>query len=221
LVRTSITHPLRIDDLPLGNGRLGITFCPGKKGDSVFGAPWDRNLDLDVDAIKGWGANAVLSLIDDQEFEMLGVPKLGEAVKVRGIDWFHHFRVWDLGTPTGDAMAGRAALSAQLYATLERGGRNVVNPRSGLCRGSRHRPDGPRYPRRHPPIATATVMRMTTIRAQTERNRLSRSARCAEKRGWRASRASLRASIRLIRILSHPRTPLRGETCLTRWPFVK
>ena len=79
MVRTSITHPLRIDDLPLGNGRLGITFCPGKKGDSVFGAAWDRDLDLDMDAIKGWGANAVLSLIEDYEFEMLGVPKLGEA----------------------------------------------------------------------------------------------------------------------------------------------
>ena len=79
LVRTSITHPLRIDDLPLGNGWLGITFCPGKKGDSVFGAAWDRDLDLDMDAIKGWGANAALSLIEDHEFEMLGVPKLGEA----------------------------------------------------------------------------------------------------------------------------------------------
>ena len=44
LVRTSITHPLRIDDLPLGNGRLGITFCPGKKGDTVFCAVWDRAL---------------------------------------------------------------------------------------------------------------------------------------------------------------------------------
>ena len=53
MVRTSITHPLRIDDLSLGNGRLGITFCPGKKGDSVFGAAWDRDLDLDMDAIKG------------------------------------------------------------------------------------------------------------------------------------------------------------------------
>jgi ADP-ribosyl-[dinitrogen reductase] hydrolase len=69
----AVTHPLRIDDLPLGNGRLGITFCPGKKGDSVFGAAWDRDLDLDMDAIKGWGANAVLSLIEDHEFEMLGV----------------------------------------------------------------------------------------------------------------------------------------------------
>lgn len=79
MVRTSITHPLRIDDLPLGNGRLGITFCPGKKGDSVFGAAWDRDLDLDMDAIKGWGASAVLSLIEDLEF---GMPDSTDALRV-------------------------------------------------------------------------------------------------------------------------------------------
>jgi ADP-ribosyl-[dinitrogen reductase] hydrolase len=133
LVRTSITHPLRIDDLPLGNGRLGITFCPGKKGDSVFGAAWDRDLDLDMDAIKGWGANAVLSLIEDHEFEMLCVPELGEAVKARGIDWVH-FPVRDLDTPTDDAMGTWAALSAQLHGITERGGRVVVHCRGGLGR---------------------------------------------------------------------------------------
>jgi ADP-ribosyl-[dinitrogen reductase] hydrolase len=133
LVRTSISHPLRIDDLPLGNGRLGITFCPGKKGDSVFGAAWDRDLDLDMDAIKGWGANAVLSLIEDHEFDMLGVPTLGAVVKSRGIDWFH-FPVRDLDTPTDDAMGTWAALSAQLHGIMERSGRVVVHCRGGLGR---------------------------------------------------------------------------------------
>ena len=32
-----------------------------------------------MDAIKGWVANAVLSLIEDHEFEMLGVPEPGEV----------------------------------------------------------------------------------------------------------------------------------------------
>lgn len=133
MVRTSITHPLRIDNLPLGNGRLGITFCPGKKGDSVFGAAWDRDLELDMDAIKGWGANAVLSLIEDHEFEMLGVPKLGEVVEARGINWFH-FPVRDLDIPTDSAMSTWAALSARLHGILERGGRVVLHCRGGLGR---------------------------------------------------------------------------------------
>ena len=133
MVRTSITHPLRIDDLPLGNGRLGITFCPGKKGESVFGAAWDRDLDLDLDAVKGWGANAVLSLIEDHEFEMLDVAELGEAVKARGIAWVH-FPIRDLDTPTDDSMGTWAEISAQLHATLERGGRVLVHCRGGLGR---------------------------------------------------------------------------------------
>ncbi|MBO6885775.1 MAG: ADP-ribosylglycohydrolase family protein [Marivita sp.] len=133
MVRTSITHPLRIDDLVIGNGRLGITFCPGKKGASVFGAAWDRDLDLDLDAIKGWGAKAVLSLIEDHEFEMLGVAELGEAVKARGIVWVH-FPIRDLDTPTDEAMGTWAAISAQLRATLERGGRVLVHCRGGLGR---------------------------------------------------------------------------------------
>ncbi|MCC5975483.1 MAG: ADP-ribosylglycohydrolase family protein [Rubellimicrobium sp.] len=133
MVRTSINHPLRIDDLPLGNGRLGITFCPGKKGDSVFGAAWDRDLDLDMEAIKGWGANAVLSLIEDHEFGMLGVPRLGEAVKGRGIEWYH-FPIQDLETPTDAAMELWAVLSAQLHRSLERGERVVVHCRGGLGR---------------------------------------------------------------------------------------
>ena len=133
MARTSISHPLRVDDLPVGNGSIGITFCPGKKGDSVFGAPWDRDLDLDLDVIKAWRANIVLSLIEDHEFEMLGVPKLGAALKARGIEWVH-FPIRDLDTPTDDAMGTWAALSARLHATLERGGRVLVHCRGGLGR---------------------------------------------------------------------------------------
>ena len=133
MVRTSITHPLRIDDLPLGNGRLGLTFCPGKKGDSVFGAAWDRDLDLDLDAIRDWGAVAVLTLIEAHEFDQLGVPGLGAAVTARGIRWFH-FPIRDLDIPTDIDAPAWTALSAQLHAELERGGRVLVHCRGGLGR---------------------------------------------------------------------------------------
>jgi hypothetical protein len=44
IARTSISHPIRVDELPLSNGMLGLTFCPGKKGSSLSGAPWDRDI---------------------------------------------------------------------------------------------------------------------------------------------------------------------------------
>jgi hypothetical protein len=37
---TSLTDPLRIAEVPAGTGTIGITFCPGGQGDSVFGRPW-------------------------------------------------------------------------------------------------------------------------------------------------------------------------------------
>jgi len=46
--------------------------------------------------------------------------------------------------------------------------------------------DGARYPCRHPPIASATAMRVTAIRTQLQRKRQDRSVRRAEKLRCRA-----------------------------------
>jgi len=52
--RTSLTDPLRIAELPVAaaGGMVGVTFCPGKRGDSVFGRPWARDLDADLDVVQ-------------------------------------------------------------------------------------------------------------------------------------------------------------------------
>lgn len=133
MIRDSSTHPLRIDSLPIGNGLLGLTLCPGKKGESVFGGAWDRDLDADLDVATAWGTKTVLSLIEDHEFELLSVSRLGEAVKARGMDW-HHFPVRDVDVPTPEAMERWRHLSPILHRTLERGGRVLVHCRGGLGR---------------------------------------------------------------------------------------
>lgn len=133
LPRNSTTHPLRIDSQPISNGVLGLTLCPGKKGDSVFGAAWDRDLDVDLDVIKDWGAHAVLSLIEDHEFDLLSVSGLGDAAKSRGMDWYH-FPIRDLDVPSPEAMQKWRYLSPRLHQTLENGGRVLVHCRGGLGR---------------------------------------------------------------------------------------
>lgn len=133
MLRDSTTHPLRIDSLQIGNGLLGLTLCPGKKGESVFGGAWDRNLDVDLDAIKGWGAKVVLSLIEGQEFDMLSVSGLGDAVKARGMEW-HHFPIRDVDVPTPEAMDLWRRLSPRLHRVVENGGRVLVHCRGGLGR---------------------------------------------------------------------------------------
>jgi ADP-ribosyl-[dinitrogen reductase] hydrolase len=133
--RTSVTDPLRIAELPCGHagGRLGITFCPGKQGESLEGPPWRRDLEADLDVIQSWGARAIVTLVERHELEMLGVPQLGSRVAERGMDWLH-LPIVDV-QPPGPAFdeAWPAAL-ARLRAVLDGGGRVLVHCRGGKGR---------------------------------------------------------------------------------------
>jgi hypothetical protein len=63
---------------PLAQGTIGMTFCPGKWGASLYGGPWQRDLHVDVDAIRDWGASLALSLIEDHELALLRVQGLAK-----------------------------------------------------------------------------------------------------------------------------------------------
>ncbi len=133
--RTSLTDPLRIAELPVAaaGGMVGVTFCPGKRGDSVFGRPWARDLDADLDVVQRWGARAVLTLIEVHEMRLLGVLDLGQRVASRGIDW-HHLPIVDVTAPGPSfeqawLVAGRTAVDA-----LMQGGKVLVHCRGGLGR---------------------------------------------------------------------------------------
>ena len=55
-----------------------------------------------------------------------------------------------------------------------------------------------RHPRHHPPIASATVMRLPAIHAQSQRKYQGRPARCAEKHRRRAQIWQIRRLIRPV-----------------------
>jgi ADP-ribosyl-[dinitrogen reductase] hydrolase len=131
--RTSLTDPLRIAEVSAGRGAIGITFCPGKQGDSVFGRPWARDLALDLDVIAGWGAQAVLTLIEPHEMVQLGVPDLGERIRARGIGW-HHLPIVDVSPPGAEFESVWLAAGAAGCALLRQGGKVLVHCRGGLGR---------------------------------------------------------------------------------------
>lgn len=89
MIRTSQTHPICVDPVPVRNGLLGLTFCPGKHGDSLNGAPWARDLDTDLRALRDRGAGLILTLIEAHEFGLLRVPDLGARVVAQGMSWAH------------------------------------------------------------------------------------------------------------------------------------
>jgi protein-tyrosine phosphatase len=126
---------LRIDELPVGTagGRLGVTFCPGKSGDSVYGTGWNRDLAMDLDAVKDWGASAVITLIEEHEFEVLRVPTLGAEVAARGMVW-HHLPIVDIQPPDARVETAWVAVGPEIRRRLASGGKVLVHCRGGLGR---------------------------------------------------------------------------------------
>lgn len=87
----SYDSPLRISAVTPGNGqgRIGITLCPGKTDLHGMYASWERDLDIDLDAVRDWGATAVVSLVEEEEIDYLQVGGLGKAVRDRHMEWWH------------------------------------------------------------------------------------------------------------------------------------
>jgi protein-tyrosine phosphatase len=135
IVKTSLTHPLRIDpvDAGLGGGKIGITFAPGKRDPHAMTGSWDRDLGLDLDAIVKWKAVAVVTLIESHEIRLLGIPDLGAEVRRRGMQWLH-MPICDVSTPGKKFEAEWPATSESLRAILKKGQNILVHCRGGLGR---------------------------------------------------------------------------------------
>ena len=157
-MRTSETDPLRIAELRVGAGHVGVTLCPGKQGHSAFGAGWARDLALDVEAIREWGADAVVTLIEAQEFELLGVPALPLALREAGLEW-HYLPV-----------TRRARARSTVRDAL--GVRRRAAARAVACRGSGAGP----LPRRAR-AAPGRSLRWLLVESR-RRSRVRRSRRC-------------------------------------------
>ncbi|GAB3762062.1 cyclin-dependent kinase inhibitor 3 family protein [Ramlibacter monticola] len=133
-VRSSTTHPLQIAELSTpGGGGIGITFCPGKCGPSLFGHVWQRDLEADLDTIERWGARVVLTLIEAFELEALEVAPLGERVQRRGMRWLH-LPIVDVNVPSVAFEKQWHAELPELLATIAQGGKVLVHCKGGLGR---------------------------------------------------------------------------------------
>lgn len=133
-VRTSLTHPIRVDVVPAGAGGLiGITFCPGKHQPQAMTGAWARDLLTDLRAIQAWGAVAVISLIEDHEFKELGVESLGRTVNALGLAWYH-LPIRDMHAPDAAWETCWAAAGLRIRRVLQGGGRVVVHCKGGLGR---------------------------------------------------------------------------------------
>jgi protein-tyrosine phosphatase len=135
VVRTSETHPLQIAEVRASpsHGRIGITFCPGKHDRYASTGVWQRNLDLDVNAIEVWDAKLVLTLVESAELVALKVPNLGKEIQSRGIEW-RHMPIADFSVPTETFEKQWLTQGFEIRQMLRNGDDVLVHCKGGLGR---------------------------------------------------------------------------------------
>ena len=131
--KTSQTDPLYVSGIQVGKGMIGLTFCPGKKAPGLSGAIWDRDLDSDLVEIKAWGVNQVITLVEQDELDLLPVPDLGERVSAHGMEWLH-LPIVDGEAPREKVLEIWDSHSPTLHRLVEGGERIVFHCRGGLGR---------------------------------------------------------------------------------------
>jgi Predicted protein-tyrosine phosphatase len=133
--RTSLTHPLRIAELPAGQkgGAVGVTFAPGKHQPAAMTGSWSRDLDEDLRAIKAWGATILVSLIEPWEFEELRIEKLPHRAAEQGLEWYG-LPIVDGAAPDERWLGTWRDVGQKLAESILSGGRVVVHCKGGLGR---------------------------------------------------------------------------------------
>jgi ADP-ribosyl-[dinitrogen reductase] hydrolase len=135
-MRTSVSHPLQIATIApgvSGHGRVGVTFCPGKYDPHAMSGGWDRDLAVDLDAIRAWGAAAIVTLVEPKELKLLRVERLGEEVARRNMLWFH-LPIVDVSIPDKQFEEQWETVGVELRSILRNGSDVVVHCRGGLGR---------------------------------------------------------------------------------------
>jgi len=137
-VRTSKTDPILVNWLKgaeallgPGHGKIGLTFAPGKKGPALYGPPWDRDLDEDMDRlVKIYGMSVLVCLVEAEELQGFKIAGLFASAQHRGVIAVHE-PVPDLHAPT----LPQAKRVVELSLAAAKAGKNVVIH----CRGGRGR----------------------------------------------------------------------------------
>lgn len=132
---TIAADPIRIDWIPtaLWPGRLGLTFAPGKKGQSVYqpGVTHNRDVMTDMRTLAQQGTNVVAPLIEDFEYDLLGMEGYEQAAQGNNI-LVAPYAIPDRGIPHDPQ--DFAAYIDELMMHLLSGRSVVVHCRGGLGR---------------------------------------------------------------------------------------
>jgi ADP-ribosyl-[dinitrogen reductase] hydrolase len=93
----------------------------------------DRDLALDLDTVRDWGAAAVVTLLEEKELSLLRVERLGKEVLRRKMRWFH-LPIVDVSVPDERFEQEWGLAGEELRSMLRRRLDVLVHCRGGLGR---------------------------------------------------------------------------------------
>jgi protein-tyrosine phosphatase len=130
--RTSESSPLQIAEVRTGpcTGIIGMTICPGK---TDAARRWKRDIGMDLDDIKAWGASIVVTLIEDHEFRLLAVEDMERQVQNHAMKWLH-LPITDVSVPDQRFDDAWKTAGTEIHRLLNVGERILVHCRGGLGR---------------------------------------------------------------------------------------
>ena len=128
---------MRIDSVPVKpfGGAIGLTFCPGKKHYGAHEGQWDRDLDADLAVIRESGAEALVTLMEEEELAGVHVPPavLSSKVAELGLEW-HLLPISDTGIPNSGFEDLWTYSGLRLRDRLRHRGKIVIHCLGGLGR---------------------------------------------------------------------------------------
>lgn len=126
--------PLKIDTVRVKgvDGVIGITSCPGLRDDCIFDL-YSDSLVNDLQSIRSWGADIVVTLLEESELYSLGVSDLSKYVLAMEMVWLH-LPVRNMSVPDEDAEEKWRISILCLCNLLRQGQRVVVHCREGVGR---------------------------------------------------------------------------------------
>lgn len=134
-VRTSESDPLQINSVrvPGSGGEIGMTLCPGRRDRLSPKGPWARDLGADLDVVRAWGPALVITLLEEFEFTLLGVPRFAGELRASGLNW-RHIAIRDAGTPNAAFELEWLTAGREARELLRAGRRVLIHCRAGLGR---------------------------------------------------------------------------------------